>query len=123
MAGMTEPRLSTFKTTGDFSSKQYCFAKLSADDSVVAAGAGESTDGIMQDAPASGEFGSVALQGGGAKLKIAGTVTRGQYLKSDANGAGLAATADKDVYGAKAAVSGVSGDVIAVEVMQGTLSV
>lgn len=113
-----------FKAGADLSAKQYTFVKFgSADDTMVGSGAGEATDGIIQDAPASGEYGAVALQGGGAKLKLGGTVTRGQYLKSDANGAGVAVAADKDVYGAKAAASGVLGDIIAVEVVTGNASI
>lgn len=124
MAAITEPRLYAFKAGTTFAAKQYCFAKFgAADDTVVPATAGDETVGVMQEAPAINVAGSVACEGGGAKLLIGDTVTRGQYLKSDANGAGIPVTTDKDKYGAKAMASGVVGDVIPVEVVQGQASI
>lgn len=48
-------------------------------------------------------------------LRLGGTVTPGQRLKSDASGFGVATTADGDEYGAIAMVNGVSGQLILVQ--------
>lgn len=47
-------------------------------------------------------------------LELGGTVSLGQRLKSDTDGKGVAATSDKDQYGAIADAAGVSGDLIPV---------
>jgi hypothetical protein len=121
MASSSSPRIFGFKAGGDLSAKQFYGVVFgSADDTVVAAGAAVNAIGIVQNAPASGELAEVALQGGGAKAKLSGTVTRGSFLKTDANGAFEAATAG-DKYAAMAMASGVSGDVIPVEVVYGEL--
>lgn len=123
MASTQTPKIFAKSVETTFVSKQYCFAKPGASGGVVPAGAGERTDGIIQNAPAVGEFAEVAMAGGGAKLLLAGTVAAGNFIKSNAAGAGVVASTDKDEYGARAEEAGVSGDIIAVEVMQGQLSV
>lgn len=57
------------------------------------------------------------------KLSIIGTVTAGDFIKPSTGGKGITTTTDKDYYGARALESGVSGDMIEVEVIQGYLSV
>lgn len=52
------------------------------------------------------------------KLVLGGTVSIGQKIKSDANGAGVAVTADQDKVGAVAQEAGISGDVIWVKPMR-----
>lgn len=121
MAACSTPREFGFIAGADLSAKQFRFmVHGSADNLVVAAGAGVNAIGVLMNAPASGERAEVALQGGGGKLKLAGTVARGSLIKSDANGDGLAAVAG-DKFGAMAMASGVSGDVIPVEVVYGEL--
>lgn len=56
-------------------------------------------------------------------LELGGTVDEGDFLKSDADGKGVAATADQENYGARARMAGVSGDIIEVDVMIGARSV
>jgi hypothetical protein len=58
-----------------------------------------------------------------ALLAIAGTITPGQLIKSDASGKGVAATADKDRAGARAMVGGVSGDLIRVRPIRFDVSI
>lgn len=103
---------------------------------VVIAGAGEATVGIsgqsqrnapwypLQDgyAAVAGENVRVYTENEVCYLRLGGTVTNGQRIKSDASGKGVAATADKDAYGAKALQSGVDGDVIEVVVETGFLA-
>lgn len=50
-----------------------------------------------------------------ALLDLGGTVTYGAFLKSDANGKGVAGSSDKDVCGAIALSAGVDGDRIKVK--------
>lgn len=114
MASHSEPRPLTFKAGGTITGKT--FVKFGADDqTVVAAGAGERAIGIAVEDSVSGDMVEVHLFGGGSKLKLAGTVTRGMFLKSDAAGKGVKATAAADFCPAFAMASGVVDDVIAVE--------
>lgn len=115
-----------YPTTTDLTALQYHFVKVDGDELITgASGAGETALGILQDmAPLPG----VATTQGGvrlfgcSKLVLAGTVTPGQFIKSDAAGAGLAATVDKDVYNAVAMTGGVSGDLVRVLIQHGTIS-
>lgn len=53
-------------------------------------------------------------------LEIAGTVTQGDLLKSDADGKGVTGTAGTDKCGARALQSGVAGEKIRVVVLDST---
>ncbi len=53
-----------------------------------------------------------------ALLRLGGTVTHGQYIKSDSDGYGVAATTDKDHVGAQCLQAGVSGDLVRVKPMR-----
>ena len=119
MSSFTEPRIYTFNATEAIA--KYLFAIQVADKTVEQCdGAGELMTGItMSAATAALQAIEIALPGGGAKITIAGTVTRGEYIKTDANGKGVACSADGDFYGARAMASGVTGDIIPVEVMVG----
>lgn len=67
---------------------------------------------IGQTTSAVGSYVSVRV-GGLSQMLISGTVTAGNFLKADSStGAGIACTTDKDLYGAIALQSGVSGDFI-----------
>ncbi len=120
------------------------FVKLSttADGQVLQCGAGEKVFGISQ--PCSRRIaldpydtGSTVYAGiagdpainiygpgdPGVLLRLAGTVSAGGYIKSDGSGYGVAATTDKDAYGARALCAGASGQLIPVEVVVGYVSV
>lgn len=105
---------------------------------ITQAGAGDDVYGISQPstrkAPLAGlDDGFAAIAGetlnvfgpgdDGALLEIAATVTAGQLLKSDANGAGIVAATDKDRACARAKHGGVSGDKIAVQPLRFDLSI
>lgn len=125
MAASSTPRIFALVSGADLSAKQFAFMKHVTDDEhCTFCVAGEASIGVLQNlTTANGDLAEVAFQGGGGKLKLGGTVARGDYLKSDANGFGVVASADKDKYGAKAMASGVSGDVIPVEVIHGERSI
>lgn len=112
------------------------FVKLdtTANGKVLAAGASDVPWGISQPGTRRTPYG--ALDDGNAAiagdnlniyglgetmvlLELGGTVTVGDFLKPSTNGVGITASADGDIYGAKALRSGVSGELIPVEVIYG----
>lgn len=111
-----QPKTKAFKLGGTVAPFSYVkfLTTGTADDVVVQAGAGDHIAGICQVGGSSGEIKEVDLPGGGSKLKIAATVTRGQWLKSDAGGLGTPGTTSADFCGAQAHASGVLNDVVPV---------
>lgn len=115
MSSYSQPRMTTLEAGADLSSKQYHGVKFGSADDLVVAAAAEQGIGILMNQPTSGKMAEVALNGGGAKAKLAGTVARGDSLTPDADGAFVVAAAGERAT-CIAMASGVSGDVIAVEV-------
>lgn len=118
MGQYLEPRTQTFKAAEDLSAKQYHFVDFAAADGEVQAvdAVGDDAVGILMNKDVTlGCAAEVAMLGGGAMLKIAGTITRGQLIKTDANGQGVVVAADTDKAKARALQSGVAGDIIEVE--------
>lgn len=132
----------TYKAGGNINPAR--FVKFSADKTVVLCGAGEKPCGISApwsrrlpaetDSPLYGiDDGYTAISGenvtvytSGDKdvvLELGGTVTYGQRVKSDASGAGVAASTDKDQYGAITPIGGASGELVYVNVEDGEVSV
>jgi hypothetical protein len=91
----------TLKAAADLSAaaKQFTFVKVTADQTVNTAGAGERAVGVQQNLPTSGKGCVVALIGGGgsSRLQVGGAVAAGDPLKSDASGRGVTA-AGTDLY-------------------------
>lgn len=116
------PRIYGFASATDHSALQYRFMKPSTESAVAKCGAGERPIGVQMNVPSSntGSQLEVAMPGGGAKLKLAGTVALGQLIKSDADGKGVVVAGAGEEYGARALKAGVSGDVIPVDVITGT---
>lgn len=114
------------------------FVKLSTTDEgrVLEADAGNKVFGVseegtrkvpltgLDDGYAAIEGESLRVYGLGARcyLELGGTVTRGDRLKSDADGKAVTASADTEEYGAIALNGGVSGDLIRVLVDFGTIA-
>lgn len=108
------------------------FVKVSGDNTVAQAGAGEFTCGISQEGtkkpPLPGETNVYAAEAGDSlevfgpgqetQLELGGTVVAGDMLKPDANGKGVAA-ASTNYYGAVAKHGGASGEKILVIVERG----
>jgi hypothetical protein len=108
------------------------FVKISGDNTVAQAGAGEYTAGISQEGtkkpPLPGETNTYAAEandllevfgpGQETQLELGGTVTAGDMLKPDADGKGVAA-ATTNYYGAIAKTGGASGEKIIVIVERG----
>lgn len=92
----------TFLTVTDLSAAQYKFVKLSADNTVVVCnGASDVPIGVLQTKPvgtaASPAASRVRIMGV-SRVVAGGSVTYGNKLGTDGNGAGVAKTADKAVY-------------------------
>ena len=82
----------------DLSGYQYRFVKLTADNTVNVCGAGEQAIGVLQNKPTgAGQAARVRVLGV-SRVVAGGSVTYGQKLGTDANGAGVAKTADKAIY-------------------------
>lgn len=80
-------------------------------------GGAPGTTQMSNGGPVPGRVDVVKL--GGASLVLGGTVTRGDLLKPDANGAGVVSSTTGDIHGALAEQSGVAGDLIDVTVLIG----
>lgn len=110
----------------DLSALQYSFVKLhTTANQVVKCGAGEEMIGILQNAPESGEVAEVAGCDGyyGYLEVVDATVALNVKLKSDANGKGTIANADKEFFGAKAVQAGTTTlDIIEVQIQKGFIS-
>lgn len=95
MSSYQEPKIVTLEAAADLSAKQFHLVKLtsSADGKKVSlAGAGEKAIGVLMNAPKQGEDAEVALPGGGALLKVNGTVAAGDSLAATSENKGQVAT-------------------------------
>ena len=115
MSSYIQPQIKTFCAEGVI--EKYRFVKFgSADDKVLKAGASEKAFGVYMNAnddAAVDDAVEVAHLGGGALIKLAGAVTRGDSIASDLNGEGVVAGAGVWAPGI-AMESGVAGDVISI---------
>lgn len=98
--------------SADLSSSQFLFSSFSAT-GVALAGAGEPADGVLQDAPASGESASVMVDGV-SKVVAGAAVVKGAEVMSSAAGKGITATAGSNIVGRALEAAGADGDIIAV---------
>lgn len=80
-------RLISMTAGADFSgaNKQYTFVKMSADNTIVAAGDGDLAIGVIQNNPASGAMASVMIDGV-SKVNFSASVAAGNPVASDVNG-------------------------------------
>lgn len=109
MSISSQPKVLALVAGADLSAKQYCFVKFGADASkVVLCGAGQKAIGVLMNAPALGQVAEIAILGGGAKVKSAGTIAFGASISSDANG--LAKTALTTEYAIGIAFEGASAN-------------
>jgi hypothetical protein len=69
----------------DLSTKQFCFAKVHTDGTIVVAGAGVPVAGVIQDKPTSGQSVAVATLGL-SKVKAGILVAKGAIVTPDTNG-------------------------------------
>jgi len=120
MSSSSAPSIKAYKS--DAAIGKFLFVKAGTDEKHVAlAGAGENTIGInMGDAVTAAEkLVEIARPGFGGKITLAATIAAGVMVKSDAAGKAVAAVAT-DRAGAVLVDAGVSGDVVACEVIIAT---
>ena len=120
MAVHTEPRIYAFTADADLSAKQYHLVKVGTDQDHVAIGAANTDKciGVLMNAPELGESAEVALQGGGAKVKLGETVVAGDELVCAADGRAELANVLGDWVVCIAMDGGVANDIVKVEVVQ-----
>lgn len=110
-------KISNFVAGADLSAEanRYLSVKLDSSGDVVKSGAGEESIGFLFNLPKTGENAEVAALGGGALGIAAGTITVGNYLKSDANGKLVVASTAGDLAIARAMKSAVVNDIFEIE--------
>lgn len=124
MSNSSTPRLKTYKAEGAI--RPYRFVKFgSAEGGMLECDANEKAIGVYQgeETLASGDFGDVALPGGGALLQVSETVVRGKRLTPTADGEGEVVDAAGEEFGAVAYQDGAADDILYVEVCTSTESV
>jgi len=94
----------------------YRFVIAAINDECDVCGANGKAIGIRENSPAIGGMAKI-IESGTAKLTLAGGITIGDMIKSDAAGACVLADTDKDQVRAEAMETGVAGDVIEVKLV------
>lgn len=112
---MIAPKTRGMKLGGNVNPRS--FVKLlttgEEDDVVVQCGAGDEVYGVCQSGGTTGQYKEIDVPGGGSEVKAAGAITRGDWVKPDANGYAVAASSG-DVAGARAEASAVADDAVPV---------
>lgn len=122
MASCSDPRIRTYRASGTIPARR--FVKLDTgsadkDPTVVVCESGRALGISMNDSDVTtGNSVEVALPGGGAVLKLAGTVSLGQSIKPTTGGKGVVTASAGDYAGAFGVEKGVDGDEIGVEVVR-----
>lgn len=113
MSSHRQPIFKTFHAGADLSTHQNKFVKFGADNkTVVLAGAGDPTVGVLMNAPISGDPAEVALPGGGALIKLNATLTALTEVKSDSGGLAVAGAGSGDWTSAILQDGGVANDIV-----------
>ncbi len=104
----------------------YLLAKFGADDDTLsqATASTEELVGVLQHTTAAANDEVRVMLDGISRVVLGGTVTRGNYITSDANGKGVAAAPAAGVNAyviGQALASGVAGDIIPMRIMPGRI--
>lgn len=103
------------KAEGDLSTKQFRFMEISGAFQVdTCDNASDLPDGVLQNKPAAAGRAAEVRQLGITKLVLGGTVSAGDRIGTDTNGAGVAKTANNAWFKGKALEGGDSGEIISV---------
>ena len=125
MSVSSKPRLRSFKAEGTI--RPYRLVKWgTADEQILECDANEKACGIYQgeETLSAGDFGEVAIQGGGALLQVSEACAKGKYLTPTADGEGEIVDAANEYYSAIAQeAASAANDIIGVEVIGATESV
>ena len=120
MAAYDAPRLiAGYTAVADYRTKQYHYVDATADTVVTLAGGttGELGQGIIMNKPNIGQPVEIAGFGGGAMMKIEDTIARNGEIMANANSKGIPAATAGDIVIAIAKKSGVTGDIIPVQMV------
>ena len=80
------PAFAEFTAAADLSAKQFFCVKVTAENAVNLAGAGEAVDGVLQNKPTSGQEATVWGVGSTTKAVAGAAVAAGADVTPDANG-------------------------------------
>jgi hypothetical protein len=95
----------------DLSAKQYHFVQVDTAGKAALSGATALTLGVLQNKPASGQVGTVCVDGV-TKVVIAATLSAGSRVRSDANGQAVAASVAGNAVAGILLEGGVANDVV-----------
>lgn len=88
----------TFLAAADFSAKQYRFVKIDSSGNAAIAGRGDLAVGVLQNNPAAATRPATIRTSGVTKVILGASVTAGQAVVSDANGAAVNASSADNAY-------------------------
>ena len=88
----------SLKAAADLSSYQYCFVKVTADNTVNVCGDGEQAIGILQNKPTAANQAARVRVMGASRVVAGETIAYGDKVGSGASGVGNVETADKAYY-------------------------
>jgi hypothetical protein len=112
----------TFNVAADMSAKQYRFMTIDSSGNAAVSTRGQFSVGILQNKPAAvGRPGTVRTAGV-SKAVLGGSVTAGNAVVSDANGAAVTTSSGDTAYMGIALQTGVSGDIVPVFIQPRGLS-
>ena len=110
---ITSGGLKNFEDAVDLSEKQYFVVDQTGDNKVdLAAAATDFVLGAVQNKPKKGEASQVILSGRTAKVKLGGTVSRGDRLTSDSAGKAIKTVTEDNLTFGEAIQAGVADDLI-----------
>ncbi len=113
----------TVPVNSDLSTKQFYFVKLDSNGYLVSCGAGDLALGVLQDAPDGTKvtIGTVRIAGVSMVQTSAGFTTQ-SFAKSDTNGLATPVTTNKDQYNGRVLGTVTSGDLAAMVLTAGSIS-
>lgn len=111
----------TFVAAADLSAKQFYIVKLDSSSNGVAlsAAATDTSIGVLQNTPASGEAATVRFLGT-SKVVAGAAITKGAYVTADSSGKGAATTTDRDnAIGIALEAAAADGDIFEIMLLPG----
>jgi len=96
----------------DLSAKQYRFITIDSSGNAAVSTRGALSCGVLQDNPAAATRAARIRPSGLSKVVTGGSVTAGQALVADANGAAVNASSADNAFMGIAVTGGASGDII-----------
>ena len=108
----------SMEANADLTASQYRFVRwVPGEDGISRCGAGLKADGVLQNAPANGGVGAVAVGSCKSKVVAGAAITIGTLVASDAQGRAVPNTvyAGEVILGRALEASGAAGEIITIE--------